>query len=80
MIGQIHLDLFLQEPYLPKYVEIRITLIRTSTDFGLVGSGAKGNIYLIEAAYNIRTLLLLAPTVANSLYQTIERNNIYNTN
>lgn len=75
MVGNLHLDLFLQEKYLPNGIDIRLKLNRSSTDFCLMGSDGKGKIEIIEAGYNVRTVQL-THTVANNLYQSIAKNNM----
>ena len=74
LIGRLHLDLCLQEKYLPNGVEIRLRLNKTSANFHMFGEAA-GKLEILEAGFNVRTVDLL-PVVANDLNQAIAMNNM----
>lgn len=74
LIGRLHLDLFLQEKYLPNGIEIRIKLNRASNNFCLIGTAA-GKVDIQQVGFNVRTVDLL-PVVANDLNQTIAQHNM----
>ena len=74
LIGRLHLDMFLQEKYIPNGIEIRLKLNRASTNFCLMGT-APGKIEIQQVGFNIRTVELL-PAVANDLNQAIAQHNM----
>ena len=74
LAGRLHLDLFLQEKYLPNGVEIRLKLNRSSNSFCLMGD-VEGRVIIQQVAFNVRTVDLL-PVVANNLNQVIEQQNM----
>jgi hypothetical protein len=74
LIGRLHLDLLLQEKYLPNGIELRLKLNRTSNNFCLVGT-AEGKVVIQQVGFNVRTVDLL-PVVANNLNQAIAQYNM----
>jgi hypothetical protein len=74
LAGRLHLDLFLQEKYLPNGVEIKLRLNRSPNAFCIMGT-ADGKIQLLEASFHVRTVDLL-PVVANDLNRTIAQHNM----
>ncbi|XP_053390169.1 uncharacterized protein F54H12.2-like [Mercenaria mercenaria] len=74
LIGRLHLDLFLQEKYLPNGIKIRLKLNRASPNFCLMGT-AEGKVDIQQAGFNVRTVELL-PVVANDLNQAISQHNM----
>ncbi|XP_045186016.2 uncharacterized protein F54H12.2-like [Mercenaria mercenaria] len=74
LTGRLHLDLFLQEKYLPNGIEIRPKLNRASTNFCLMGT-AEGKVDIQQVRFNVRTVELL-PVVANDLNQAISQHNM----
>ena len=70
MCGRLHLDLFLQDKYLPNGIEMRLRLHRSPINFCLFG--VEGKVEIVHAGFNVRTVDLL-PVVANDLNQTIAR-------
>ncbi|XP_045183462.2 uncharacterized protein F54H12.2-like [Mercenaria mercenaria] len=74
LIGRLHLDLFLQEKYLPNGIEIRLKLNRSPNTFCLIGT-ADGKVDIQQAGFNVRTVDLL-PVVANDLNKNIAQHNM----
>ncbi|XP_045214885.1 uncharacterized protein F54H12.2-like [Mercenaria mercenaria] len=72
--GRLHLDLFLQEKYLPNGIEIRLKLNRVSTNVCLIGT-AEGKVDIQRVGFSVRTVDLL-PVVANDLNQAISQHNM----
>ncbi|XP_053372978.1 uncharacterized protein F54H12.2-like [Mercenaria mercenaria] len=62
LIGRLHLDLFLQEKYLPNGIDMRLKLNRASINFCLMGT-AEGKVDIQQVGFNVRTVELL-PVVA----------------
>lgn len=77
LCGRLHLDLFLQEKYLPNGIEIRIRLNRTSPKFCLIGgTGAPETQIVFETiCFNVRNVELL-PSVSNDLNRLIAEHNM----
>ena len=75
LCGRLHLDLFLQEKYLPNGIEIRIRLNRTPPQFCLIGgtSAPTPKIVMETVCFNVRNVELL-PSVSNDLNQVILQN------
>ena len=65
LMGRLHLDLFLQEKYLPNGVDIKLRLNKSSPNFYMMGD-EEGNLVLTEATFHVRTVELL-PALANDL-------------
>jgi hypothetical protein len=68
MCGRLHLDVFLQDKYLPNGIEMRVRLNKSTPAFSLFG--VEGKIKFEKAGFNVRTVDLL-PVMANDLNQTI---------
>lgn len=75
LIAKPHIDLFLQEKYLPNGIDIRLKFNRSPLDFCLMGSDATGKIEIQEAIYNIRSVKLRSD-VANDQNKTILTHNM----
>lgn len=74
LCGRLHLDIMLQEKYLPNGLEIRLRLNKASPHFCLIG-GEAGKVKFMEAGLNVRTVDLL-PVVAHDLNQQIAQHNM----
>ena len=74
LMGRLHLDLAMQEKYLPNGIEIRLRLNRASLQFCLMvgeGSGGYPSVVKIDVAkVSVRTVQLL-PAITNDLNQAI---------
>ena len=76
LCGRLHLDMFMQEKYIPNGVEIRLRLNRASPNFCLIGDGTTvGKIVIEKVSMNIRNVQLI-PSVANDLNRTIAQHNM----
>lgn len=76
LCGRLHLDMFMQDKYIPNGVEIRLRLNRASPNFCLIGDGgAVGKINIEKICMNIRNVQLI-PSVANDLNRTIAQHNM----
>lgn len=69
LMGRLHLDLFLQEKYLPNGMEIKLRLNKTSPHFFMFGA-AEGKLQLLEATFHVRTVEVL-PVLANDLNKAL---------
>ena len=74
LVGRLHLDLFLQEKYLPNGVEMRLRLNKASPEFCTISQN-NVKVKFLQAGFNVRTVDLL-PVVANNMNQLIERHNM----
>ena len=74
LCGRLHLDLMMQDKYLPNGMEIRLRLNKASPQFCLM-STSPAKIKFLEAGFNVRTVDLL-PVVANQLNQQIAQHNM----
>ena len=74
LAGRLHLDIALQEKYLPNGIEMRLRLNKTSNAFHMFGQ-AEGKLHILQASMNVRTVQLL-PVVANDLNREIAMHNM----
>ena len=77
LCGRLHLDVFLQEKYLPNGMEIRLRLNRTHPNFCMIGGT---NAPAIQHAFEVVCLnvrhVSLMPSVAMDLNQVIAQSNM----
>lgn len=74
-MGRLHLDLAMQEKYLPNGIEIRVRLNRSSPQFCIMTGEAYNLVVKIDVAkLSVRTIQLL-PAVTNDLNQSIAQHN-----
>ena len=77
LCGRLHLDLFLQNKYIPNGVEIRLRLNRASPQFCIIsGAAAPGTSIKFESVCLKIRNVQLSPTVANDLNHVIAQNNM----
>ena len=72
--GRLHLDLAMQEKYLPNGIEMKLRLSRSSPRFCLMADDCPSKIKIDTAILTVRYVQLL-PTIANDLNQTIAQHN-----
>ena len=72
--GRLHLDLAMQEKYLPNGIEMTIRLSRSSPRFCLMADECPSKIKIDTAILTVRYVQLLS-TIANDLNQTIAQHN-----
>ena len=72
--GRLHLDLAMQEKYLPNGIEMKLRLSRSSPRFCLMADECPSKIKIDTAILTVRYVQLL-PTIANDLNQTIAQHN-----
>ena len=72
--GRLHLDLAMQEKYLPNGKEMKLRLSRSSPRFCLMADECPSKIKIDTAILTVRYVQLL-PTIANDLNQTIAQHN-----
>jgi len=77
LAGRLHMDVTLQEKYLPNAIKMRFHRNMISSAFHLFGSTAdqERKLQIDEAVLNIRTVQLL-PVVANDLNRQIATHNM----
>ena len=77
LAGRLHLDLFLQEKYLPNGIEIKLRLNRSKADFCIISHANEEamKINIEQTSFHVRTVDLL-PVVANNLNQIIAQQNM----
>ncbi|MEW8546194.1 MAG: hypothetical protein AB2693_21965 [Candidatus Thiodiazotropha sp.] len=68
--GRLHLDLAMQEKYLPNGVEIKLRLNRSSPRFSLMAESYPCKVKIDTAILSVRNIQLL-PAIANDLNQSI---------
>ena len=77
LFGRLHLDVFLQEKYLPNGVEIRLRLNKSRPEFCIIQHTGepKVKIQFESVSFHVRNVEL-SPVVANNLNQLIAQNNM----
>ena len=72
--GKLHLDLAMQEKYLPNGLEFKLRLNRSSPQFCLMSDNYPAKIKIDTAILRVRNVQLL-PAISNELNQTIAHHN-----
>ena len=72
--GKLHLDLAMQEKYLPNGLEFKLRLNRSSPQFCLMSDNSPAKIRIDTAILRVRNVQLL-PAISNELNQTIAHHN-----
>ena len=73
--GRLHLDLAMQEKYLPNGIEMKIRLSRSSPRFCLMADECPSKIKKIDTAILTVSYVQFLPTIVNDLNQPIVQHN-----